>query len=354
MNNKVIAFPDAKPFVDENDRTMVPVRFVAESMGATVDWMPNTQFVVIKLPGKDIRMRVGETKASVNGASVMLDTKSVMTNDRTYVPLRFVSENLGADVKWDAPNNAVLITYKNPTNNGGGGGIPTPADPGYLIDAAAKGTDLWGRPVRTTNLPKNAADFPYILQDVPNEMYEMQYAKNVLEDRPFESTKQLSNEFKEVFRKEELDKWDALIRKFYGLVLNVDCHTITNDWENQIAEAHGGLKPFNLHGYVDWVKSNQIQIQGSVEPESTMTYSQNGMWYVRTKIKYQVLHYNEKKKVLYDALYNLPPCEMGVLYTGYVDVPIYVGLMDDKTPYTRFVDHNATLQEHSWIVPATN
>jgi len=95
-----------------NDRTMLPIRFVAEALGATVLWDEKAQTVSITLDEIDIRLTIGEAKAMVNGNEVALDVASFIENSRTYLPLRFVAENLGATVEWMEDIQTVVITKK--------------------------------------------------------------------------------------------------------------------------------------------------------------------------------------------------------------------------------------------------
>lgn len=113
VNNQKVTFPDQKPYIDQNNRTMVPVRFVSEALGAKVSWNGKTQTVGIIQGGKDILLKIGESKASVNGQLALFDTKAVLINSRTMVPLRFVSETLGAQVDWVAATSTVKITVNN-------------------------------------------------------------------------------------------------------------------------------------------------------------------------------------------------------------------------------------------------
>lgn len=93
-----------------NDRTMLPIRFIAEALGAKVDWIEESQTVKITAENIDISLVIGEDFATVNGEKIDLDSPSFIENDRTYLPIRFVSEKLGADVKWDEATQTVNIT----------------------------------------------------------------------------------------------------------------------------------------------------------------------------------------------------------------------------------------------------
>lgn len=93
-----------------NGRTMVPVRIISETFGADVQYIHEEEKVIITLGDKIITMVIGEAVADVNGETVTLDVPSVETNGRTLVPLRFVSETLGFDVKYVAVPEQILIT----------------------------------------------------------------------------------------------------------------------------------------------------------------------------------------------------------------------------------------------------
>lgn len=111
VNGNVVNFPDQQPYI-ENGRTMVPVRFVAEALGAKVDCSKDG-VVSIDRGNVHIRMKIGESKATVNGVIKTFDAKSVLTPKyRTMVPLRFVSETLGAKVNWDQETYVVTIDLK--------------------------------------------------------------------------------------------------------------------------------------------------------------------------------------------------------------------------------------------------
>ncbi|KEO81335.1 copper amine oxidase N-terminal domain-containing protein, partial [Tumebacillus flagellatus] len=293
--------------------------------------------VEINLQGKDINLRIGKDTATIDGASVKLDTKAVMKDDRVFVPLRFVSETLGADVKWDGAQNMVVLSF-----NGSAGDNP---------DAQPSPTsgDLWGRQVRKTNLPKNAADFPYILNDVPNEMYEMPYL-------------QISNERVvvpiEVFatvpevKKSNIDLWVDKLKKHYQLVFNADYRTIDYSWANQLYDTNntGGRYLPDFTKYVDWVKSNHIQIEGSVEPEPSIIYHNWVGYNIRMKVKFRILNFDQDSKVLYDPMYQSGVFQKGKWYSGYADISMGTTTMGNWGPHLA-VDNTASLFDNSMIHP---
>lgn len=101
-----------------NNRTMLPARFVAENLGATVEWNGETRQVTIAgkhlVTGEEvvIVITIDADVATVNGEEVKLDSAAFIENDRTYTPVRFIAEDLGADVEWVGAENKVVITRK--------------------------------------------------------------------------------------------------------------------------------------------------------------------------------------------------------------------------------------------------
>ena len=114
-NNKQLQL-DAQPYV-KGGRTLVPFRKVLEAFGVEVSWNGEEQTITAKKTTTEIYLKIGVNYAYVNGSKVNLDVSPEITGGRTFVPLRFISENLGAEVKWDGTNKIVSIenssnTYK--------------------------------------------------------------------------------------------------------------------------------------------------------------------------------------------------------------------------------------------------
>lgn len=122
LNGERIVFPDAQPYVDKNNRVQVPVRFVSEALGAKVGWNSKAQKVTINLDSNQIVLTLGKKAYTVNSETKQMDTVALRKANRTFVPLRFVSEALGAQVKWDSSNYMVEIT------TGSGSGSLTTGD----------------------------------------------------------------------------------------------------------------------------------------------------------------------------------------------------------------------------------
>jgi len=100
---------DSKPYIS-NGRTFVPLRIIAEGFGAEVIWVPETKGINITLGERVISMQIGSTKAIINNKVVNLDAPPEIKDGRTFVPIRFVSEALGASVDWNEKTRTVMIT----------------------------------------------------------------------------------------------------------------------------------------------------------------------------------------------------------------------------------------------------
>ena len=97
-----------------NDRTMVPFRAIFEALGCTVTWDDENQTAIGNRNGATIKLPIGSEKVSVSGKYVVLDQPAVLKDGRTLVPLRFVAEALGAQVKWTDSTQTVSIIASVP------------------------------------------------------------------------------------------------------------------------------------------------------------------------------------------------------------------------------------------------
>lgn len=144
VGGKQVQFTDAKPFVDENGRTMVPLRPVADAMGIDVEWDRRTKTAVFSdtydpgiegfgydINGKQVygrivymslSFKVDEPKVEMfanvkkdNGEMTMIvdqfqmDTTAVVKDGRTYAPVRYMVQSFGYDVGWDKETKTVTV-----------------------------------------------------------------------------------------------------------------------------------------------------------------------------------------------------------------------------------------------------
>ena len=109
---------DTSPkLVVATSRTLIPVRALFEKVGGTVAWNDKTRVVTVKFQGHTVILTIGSKVATVDGARKTLDQAAeILTGNRTYIPLRFVAENLGFTVTWDSKTMTANITSpKNPS-----------------------------------------------------------------------------------------------------------------------------------------------------------------------------------------------------------------------------------------------
>jgi len=140
INGVQTLFPDQLPYIDDNNRTMVPVRYCSLALGATVDWNPELMQIIISRPesaaasARQVTLTINSTEMLIAGESPrQMDTAAVLRNGRTMVPLRFISEFFAAEVVWDSPSRSVHVFTRG----------QTPEEQAQIIQqAAAAGADL--------------------------------------------------------------------------------------------------------------------------------------------------------------------------------------------------------------------
>ncbi len=118
VNQEDVNFPDAKPYINEDGRTMVPLRFISEQLGASVTWDGQKKQVNMQMNSRTISLPIGEKVIYVDHSPIPFDTMAVILENRTMVPLRFISEAFGARVHWDALTKTAGVyqkkTYSTP------------------------------------------------------------------------------------------------------------------------------------------------------------------------------------------------------------------------------------------------
>ncbi len=105
---------DVEAFI-ENSRTLIPV-VLLNQMGYKTEWNEKKQTVTITNEEKKIVLTIGSNLAMVDGLAVKMDVKAKILNSRTFVPIRFISENFGYNVEWDNDTRSVLITQEEKKN----------------------------------------------------------------------------------------------------------------------------------------------------------------------------------------------------------------------------------------------
>ncbi|WP_027088439.1 copper amine oxidase N-terminal domain-containing protein [Cohnella panacarvi] len=316
VNGLKVKFPDTEPYINTDGRTMVPVRFVSEKLGAEVKWEVDTQTAVIDFKGKIIRMPVGSNLVTVDGQTQELDTAAEFQDGRTMVPLRFVSEVLGSNVEWDEPAHSVRVTD---------------AEYQAKVDSGKVKLDLWGR-----EYSKTQDDNWIRLADLEStklyELYDYNNSHGNLNNRHFiEHWGKYPVEFKEI-----ADKVSDKIRGWYEVQLNIDYRTINEDklikafLDNASGTVNGtfiyDIKQ-SMKKYVAWVKQNKVVAKGYADPEMSAVYRSGDLLWVPTHFKFMIISANDPAQTFYDN-WNVSrysdsfKLKKGVWYDGYSQVSL--------------------------------
>jgi cell wall-associated NlpC family hydrolase len=111
VNDEIVQFPDAQPYIDSDSTLQVPLRLLSEKLGYQVDWSLQGQQVKVKLTSKQqtITLVTGNSQAVVNGKPTSLEGSAVFSQGRVYVPLRFITENFGSKITWDSSDQIAII-----------------------------------------------------------------------------------------------------------------------------------------------------------------------------------------------------------------------------------------------------
>ena len=107
VHDKILGF-DTPP-VMESDRTLVPLRFIFETLDADVDWENDSRTAVVKNEETSVKFSIDSKVATVNNAPKEMDVPARLIDSKTLVPLRFLSEELGFKVEWDEQNRTAII-----------------------------------------------------------------------------------------------------------------------------------------------------------------------------------------------------------------------------------------------------
>lgn len=99
------------PMIRDN-RTLVPIRAITEAMGGSAEWIAERQEIVLKANDKNVKMWIGNTDILVGEEKGEMDVAPLIENGRTYVPLRFATENLNCKVEWIDTSKEIVIVWQ--------------------------------------------------------------------------------------------------------------------------------------------------------------------------------------------------------------------------------------------------
>jgi hypothetical protein len=148
VNGKLVQFPDQKPYIDANSRTLVPMRAPMEAMGVKVDWDAGKRQAILDNNNTKVVFTIDQKVYQVNGKNKTMDTQAIIVSGRTCIPIRYAAQAFGATVSWDAPNRtAVIATAPAPgvANPAAWGKLPTiPVEKGVRVSPPLDKNRVYG------------------------------------------------------------------------------------------------------------------------------------------------------------------------------------------------------------------
>ena len=109
VSGEGVGWPDARPFIDSNDRTLVPLRPVAYALGLQVIWDGANREAVFTDGRKTMRFPIDSNVAKTSDGTVQMTTAAIIREDRTYAPIRYLAEYFGFTVEWKGESHTVAI-----------------------------------------------------------------------------------------------------------------------------------------------------------------------------------------------------------------------------------------------------
>ena len=114
VNNKIIQL-DKAAYI-KNGRTLVPLRFLGEALGAKVTWEGKTNTAIVEINNNKVSVTVGSKNSMINQKTTVLDVPAEIKSNRVFVPLRFIGEAFGADIDWESETQKITLALIDTTN----------------------------------------------------------------------------------------------------------------------------------------------------------------------------------------------------------------------------------------------
>lgn len=180
--------------------------------------------------------------------------------------------------------------------------------------------DPWGRAIRTTNLPENYKDFPYILADAPNELYDLKH-----EYKSYNSNL-TPVQFLDIdgYKKEDIDKWAEYVEQFVYQIVNVDYTTLDEQWGNKLTSVMNKSAALDkdVANYIKEAKENKAIIVGTVKAEPSIVFL-DGPSYMRVHFTFKVTSFDDSNKaIFYEDWKSKVKIEKNVEYEGYSNISL--------------------------------
>lgn len=300
-NNKLMA--QQSPYQD-GDTYYVPVRLV-ENLGFDVKWDSAEKRTILVQGNKEYAFKVGSKKVLANGKETELKKPIVSKKGTTYIPVELISI-MGA--KMNTKENDVYLTYE----------LPKDGSHQY---------DNFGRIIRKDNLPKNAKQYIYIAEGVPNAMYELpleyQKANFFIEGIDYTRPVNMPKET-QYFRDETVKQWRGQFEEYLDLVLNFDYKNVPKDYAKKVASCYsqnyitGNTKV--VEEFIKYAKDNHLVIEGDYYVEPSTTHFSWGAISQRAWVRFIIKSdIADKGQMMQDVDNEL---KTNVWYEGYVDLKL--------------------------------
>lgn len=335
VNGEPYVTPEGEPnpYINVDQRTMVPVRFFADGLQVPsnqIEWDQVLQRVTLTKDDRTVEITLGRAYLYVNDVRVTMDTRAEMKGGRVFIPARFIAEGLGAKISWDQSNQVIRIE-DDPDAELPEPNIPTVIVDGIkmlgVLDPTGETPDSWGRAVRTTDLPENAEDFPYVLEGVPNEMYERPFNERYFPPNRFQSAAKAYDEYPALKNKDYVTDWWKRVHNYYDMVLNVDYRTIgdSSEWAKEIFEYRNQMVNHqytlnNYSKYADRVKENRIIIEGELILEPTIIVDGHGV-VSRAYVNIEIAKSDTDKDLVAWEKSEIP-LDIAKRYHGFADIEL--------------------------------
>lgn len=319
LNNNKLLMTTS-PFIKDGT-TYVPIRTLSDNIGAKLTWNAADSTFKVVYGIYNVTMRINNNTIHINDTARKLSAPAILKNGSTYVPVRFLKEAFGAELSYNQKTNEVFVNLELPKDGG-------------------QQYDSYGRLLRKTNLPSNANSFPYILNGVPNSFYtDLDFYYNrvtwkitPVEGKNFEKPVNIGNQ--KLATQENIRIWTKNYEKNLDLRLNVDYRTVDNNWINSMMNTYpsrygierGDFKDGytvgykrELNDYIQYMKKNHLVIEGDYYVEPSTTYLCTGSLTIRCWFKFRINSDKVKEADVYEK-YDVKTLKTNTWYTGYHDM----------------------------------
>ncbi|GKX31185.1 hypothetical protein SH1V18_36650 [Vallitalea longa] len=297
VEGETVDFPDARPFIDANNRTLVPIRFISEALGARVIWHGDLQQVTIIYESKVVELVINKKEISINNQTQDMDTQAILKDSRTYVPVRFVSEAMGANVEWDSNNYIVAITLERDS------------------------VDLEG--MTNEEIIQQLKEYPYLESDYTNRIENNEWLVNRYGKDKLKEFMQIGKSYMETFYNVDYKTYNKAdyIKKLKWFFIE-DSKWIADDRIKRDNEEH-------INYWADMITEKQISIHTEFVTDETCLYT-NGSILIRGRMNYIIQSCNDMEWLKKYTRYG--NVELGKKYTCIVDVEIanFAGHSEEK------------------------